>query len=112
MKKDLHTPWSDEISLICFRGTGANGSIQDPQGYAAVNEKKRTVFCTFEDGVSQNEFYLSLKEGLRASASVELWTADYRGEEFCEFRGVRYRVIRSFKSGFDYTTLILTEVIR
>ena len=68
---------------------------------------------TFEDGVSQKEFYLSSEAGLRASASVELWTVDYEGEQFCRFLGKRYyRVLRSFKSSFDCTTLILTEVLR
>lgn len=112
MKAGLHTPWSDEISLVSFAGTGAGGSVQDAQGYAAADAVRRTVFCTWEDGVSQKEFYLSDKEGLRASANVELWTADYEGEEFVEFDGKRYRVLRSFVSSFDCTTLILTEVIR
>ena len=112
MRTDLHTPWSDQITLLSFAGGGADGSIQDAQGYADGHEVPRTVFCTFEDGVSQKEFYLSSEAGLRASASVELWTVDYEGELFCLFHGKRYRVLRSFKSSFDCTTLILTEVIR
>lgn len=112
MKQSLHTPWSDEIKLIHFTGAGSGGSVQDSQGYADVQEVPRTVFCTFEDGVSQKEFYLSSEAGLRAAASVELWTVDYEGEEFCEFCGKRYKVLRSFQSSFDCTTLILTEVLR
>lgn len=112
MKQSLHTPWSDEIRLLHFVGGGTGGSIQDAQGYAKGTEVARTVFCTFEEGVSQKEFYLSSEAGLRAAASVELWTVDYEGEEFCEFCGKRYKVLRSFKSSFDCTTLILTEVIR
>lgn len=112
MKADRHTPWSDEITLLSFSGTGTDDSVQDAQGYLAGDPVRRTVFCTFEEGVSQKEFYLSGKEGLRASASVELWTVDYEGEKFADFRGRHFRVLRSFVSSFDCTTLILTEVIR
>lgn len=112
MRAALHTPWSDEIELLHFEGSGAGGRVQDAQGYAAGEEAARKVLCTFEDGVSQKEFYLSSEAGLRASASVELWTVDYEGEQFCRFLGKRYRVLRSFKSSFDCTTLILTEVLR
>lgn len=110
MRDDLHTPWSDEIVLISY--TATDGTIQDAQGYAAGTEVRKTVLCTFEDGVSQNEFYNSLKEGLQASASVELWTVDYSKEKFVEFNGTRYSVIRAYKSSFDCTVLILSEVVR
>lgn len=107
MRESLHTPWSDACCLLTFDPT------QDLEGYAVPDSpKKRAVVCTFEEGVSQNEFYLSMKQGLRASASVELWSVDYQGEEFLLFGDRFFRVLRAFKSGFDYTTLILQEVIR
>ena len=119
MRKNTHTPWSDVAELVTF------DFVQDAQGfeYLAPTEDeqgreqpgaptKRQVFCNFEEGVSQNEFYLSHKEGLRASASIELWTADYNGEQFVDFGGRHYKVLRGFVSAFDVTTLILTEVIR
>ena len=107
MRKELHTPWSDEITLLRFRPD------RDEQGYVLPQQPgSRSVFCTFEDGVSQNEFYLSEKMGMRANASVELWAVDYDGEEYCCFGGRFYRVIRAFQSSFDAKTLILSEVIR
>ena len=107
MRKAMHTPWSDTADLLSFDPT------QDAEGYRAdADAKSRTVICTWEDGVSQNEFYLSDKTGLKASASVELWTADYQGEEYVGFDGRFFRVLRAFVSGFDYTTLILSEVVR
>ena len=110
MREDLHTPWSDEITLISY--TPLNNAVQDAQGYDVGTEVRRKVFCTFEDGVSQNEFYLSLKEGLQANASVELWTVDYQKEKTVEFRSTAYQVIRAFQSSFDTTTLVLSEVVR
>lgn len=133
----MHTPWSDVADLIVpSLAQNANGYPitpvepdpetpgQDPPAPpailpdGAVEQSRRTVFCNFEDGVSQSEFYLSRKEGHRASAQIEIWTIDYEGETFVAFPGGSaqdarfYRVIRSFKEHFDTTTLILEEVIR
>ena len=126
----MHTPWSDVADLIVPSLTqNANGypitpaeeeqktpPVILPDG--AVQESRRTIFCNFEDGVSQSEFYLSMKEGHRASAQLELWSVDYENETLVEFPGGSaqgsrfYRVIRSFKQSFDTTTLILEEVVR
>lgn len=107
MRNELHTPWSDEIGLLRFMPNA------DAQGYIPPDPPDmRMVICTFEEGVSQNEFYLANKQGLSANASVELWAADYCGEEYCCFRGRFYRVLRAFQSSFDHKTLILSEVIR
>lgn len=114
MRNDLHTPWSDECRLVRISTT------KDAQGYEKSTPRGHRVVCTWEDGVSQSEFYTSNKAGFQASASVEIWRADmmdawprkYTGERFVDFRGRRYRVIRDFASGFDTQTLILSEVIR
>ena len=107
MRNELHTPWSDEIGLVAFDPS------QDAEGYRLPTQPcLRTIFGTWEDGVSQNEFYNSMKAGLQASASVEVWAVDYEGERYVCFRGRFYRVIRAFQSSFDHKTLILQEVIR
>lgn len=107
MRDEQHTPWSDEIGLVAF------DQSQDAEGYILPNKPElRNVFCTFEDGVSRGEFYSSMKAGLQASASVELWKVDYCGEKYVCFRKRFYKVIRSFPSSFDHVTLILSEVIR
>lgn len=107
MRNELHTPWSDEIGLVAF------DQSQDAEGFVLPQKPAlRTVFCTFEDGVSRGEFYNSMKAGLQASASVELWKVDYGKEKYVCFRNQFYRVVRSFPSGFDHVTLILSEVIR
>ena len=106
MKAELHTPWSDVITLLSFADN------QDAEGYGVEAPVRREIFCTWEDGVSQKEFYLSQKEGLQASASAEIWRVDYEGERYAEFNGQRYRVIRSFPSSFDCLTLMLAEVVR
>ena len=106
MRGLYHTPWSDEVDLLSFADN------QDPEGYGVEPVRRRTLFCNWEAGVSQNEFYLSNKQGLQATDSVELQRVDYEGERFAEFEGRRYRVVRSFPASFDTITLILSEVVR
>lgn len=106
MRDDMHTPWSDVVDLLVFADN------QDAEGYGVQAAQRRTLFCNWEEGVSQNEFYLSNKQGLQATDSVELQRVDYNGERFAEYQGRRYRVIRSFPASFDTITLILSEVVR
>lgn len=115
MRDLYHTPWSDEVELI-QRTEGP----PDADGYRRVTETPRTVFCNWQDGVSQSEFYLSDKHGMRASAEVEIYKADMwetwprgtSGDRFVVFNGVRYKVLRDVPASFDTQSLILTEVIR
>lgn len=116
MKAMLHAPWSDEITLIWREPT------TDASGYEAMREHRSRppLMCDFEDGVSQSEFYRSMKAGVQAGAQAEVQTVDYydfwpegyTDYRFAELRGKRYRILRSFPQSFDTLTLILTEVIR
>ena len=101
-----HTPWSDVCELLTYADN------QDPDGYGVAAATRREVFCNWEDGVSQREFYLSNKQGLQASASVEIYRVDYEGERYVAFGGKLYRVLRNFPPSFDTLTLILSEVVR
>ena len=116
MNSILHTPWSDEITLIWVE------SGQAASGFENRMEHRSTppLMCDWEDGVSQSEFYQSMKAGMQASAQAEVNTADYldfwpagfTGIRYAEFNGKRYRIIRSFPQTFDSLTLILEEAIR
>lgn len=85
---------------------------KDSQGYETETETVKTVFCNWTEGVSQNEYYLSHKEGFEASASVEIVSFDYSKQKIVDFNGVRYNVIRAFQRRPDYVTLILEEVVK
>ena len=116
MNSLLRAPWSDEITLIWLEKT------QDASGFETVTEHRSfpPLMCDFEDGVSQSEFYRSMKAGNAASAQAEVQTVDYlefwpegyTDYRFAEFNGKRYRILRSFPQTFDSLTLILTEVVR
>lgn len=114
MRDNLHTPWSDTVTLLGFSFT------KDSDGFETAAETEKTVFCNWEDGVSQSEFYLANKNGMRAAAQVEIYKADMLeawprgtpGKRFVIFDGGRYEVLRDFPQSFDTQTLILSEVIR
>lgn len=113
MKENLHTSWSDVCELFVLPDD------QDAEGYGIAAPMKKTVYCNWQDGVSQSEFYLSQKAGMRASAQVEIHKVDMleaypagtAGERFVDFGGRHYKVLRDFPQSFDTQTLILTEVI-
>ena len=114
--KGLQTPWSDEIVLI------REESHKDSRGFPNPEPVRSDppLFCSFEDGVSQSEFYQSMRAGTQADAQAEVWTVDYEafwpegyaGRRLCELRGRKYTVVRSFPETQDTLTLILREVLR
>lgn len=114
MKEDLHTPWSNTVDLI------VQTENLDSEGFDAPTETLHTVLCNWQDGVSQSEFYLSNKAGMRAAAQVEIHKVDIRdvwprgteGLRFVVFENTRFQVIRVANESFDTVTLILSEVIR
>lgn len=85
---------------------------QAENGYESTTEQTSTIFCNWRDGVSFDEFYTSRKAGLKASASCEILTWEYNGQNIVEFKGKRYNVIRAYESRPDYKVLVLEEVIR
>ena len=116
MKDTLHTPWSDEITLVWLETT------KDSANFETITPHRSCppLLCDFENGVSQSEFYRSMKAGVQATAQAEVqkadfedfWPKDYTDLRYAEFRGKRYRILRSFPQSFDTLTLILSEVIR
>lgn len=112
----FHAPWSDEIVLIWRE------SVKDAAGFGVITEVRSNppLMCDFEAGVSQSEFYRSMKAGVQASAQAEVQRVDYEGFwpegytdiRFAELRGKRYRIIRSFPQSYDTLTLMLSEVVR
>ena len=112
----MRTPWSDTITLIWIE------AAQDLDGYEILidHPDEQPMYCNFQKGVSQSEYYASLKAGIAAEAQAEVqscdyeafWPEDYRLIRLCEIDGVRYRILRSFPQSFDTLTLMLAEVVR
>ena len=114
--KGLHTPWSDEITLLRFEGEKNAAGYRNPEPVASCPP----LLCSFEDGVSQSEFYLSRKAGMQADAQAEVWAADYdafwpegyAGRRQAQLWGRTYEIVRAFQNSMDTKILILQEVLR
>lgn len=67
--------------------------------FDAPGETLRQVFCTV-GSVGMSETYEARSVGLSPEYRFELRVAeDYQGERLLIYRGVRYKIIRSYMSG-------------
>ena len=63
-----------------------------------VQETPRQVFCTVRS-VGMNEAYQALSNGLHPQFVFILSDyTDYGGEKICEYKNVRYRIIRAYRN--------------
>ena len=56
---------------------------------------RREVFCN-EKGVKRNEFYQAQIAGMRPELCVEIKEIDYNKESHFEYKGIMYRIIRTY----------------
>lgn len=81
--------WRD-IGFLCYE-TECIDSLGKP--YKVY--ERREVFCN-EKGVKRNEFYQAQAQGYRPELCVEIKELDYNRESHFEFKGIMYRVIRTY----------------
>lgn len=63
----------------------------------SVTETQRQVYCTVRS-VGMNEAYTAMSNGLHPSLVFDLTDyTDYNGEKVCEYKGVRYRIVRTYR---------------
>ena len=72
----------------------------DPHGFTdPVTETKQMVYVTVRS-VGHTEVYEAMTQGMRPTLIFKLNNfLDYNGERCCEYRGQRYRVIRTYRAG-------------
>ena len=85
---------ADTLDLIAERPA--------PHGiFDTIEEIRRTVYCT-ERSVSQTEMYQAQAVGLNPALKLVLAHAfEYGGEKLCEYRGIRYRILRTYVTAGD-----------
>lgn len=67
----------------------------------AVTETERTVFCTVRS-VTRSEFYNALNAGVQPEVVFVLALAeDYQGERVVRWKGLKYRVVRTYMTADD-----------
>lgn len=70
----------------------------DAYGNESAQESERTILCEVYS-ISQTEFYAAANTELNPEFRFNVFFGDYEGEEVCEFRGQRYAIYRTFRSG-------------
>lgn len=81
--------WRD-IGYLCYETEHI-----DSLGKPYKEYEHREVFCN-EKGVKRNEFYQAQAQGYRPELCVEIKELDYNRESHFEFKGVMYRIIRTY----------------
>ena len=75
---------------------------EDPAAHGIFDtpaETKRMVYCGVRS-VGLSEFYRAMEQDLHPSFVFVLEDfAEYGGEKICEYKGTRYRIIRTYTAG-------------
>lgn len=73
---------------------------QEERGvFEASTEQGKKVFCSIQS-VRMSEFYRAKNEGIEPEFIFVLpYYRDYNDEQFVDYKGVRYRIVRSYVDG-------------
>lgn len=82
----------------------------DDIGNQIPAEKKITILCD-EKSIGRNEFYNAAAAGLKPSITLVIHAYEYEGQQTVEFKGVRYKVMRTYQVDFEELELTCERVI-
>ncbi|MNB67227.1 hypothetical protein D3C81_309360 [compost metagenome] len=86
--------YDHELTLIAeVSGTDANA---DP----VTEEVPTTILCGL-NSVGRGEFYAAAAAGLRPEMVFTIHAYEYGGQTLLDYEGVRYKVIRTYSTGFE-----------
>ena len=82
---------------------------EDEIGNRIPVETRTTILCVLKS-VGRSEFYNAAVTGLRPEIVFVIHGYEYNGEQYVEFEGVRYRVIRTYSEDFEEMELVCERV--
>lgn len=104
---DPDSLWRDSVDLIPVTAT------KDAEGYDVTTEgTPRAVTAIFARGVDGEIYSSGDKEGVRQTATVEIWTGDYQGETLVRYAGTDYTARKMRNTGRGTVLIDLEEVWR
>ena len=104
---DPDSLWRDSVDLIPVTAT------KDAEGYDVTTEgTPRSVTAIFARGVDSELYNSGDKEGVRQTATEEIWTGDYQGENLVNYNGADYTARKLRNTGRGTVLLDLEEVWR
>ncbi len=92
--------WSD-IGFLC-KEKQTFDRFNRPQ---KVGFEKREVICN-DKGVKRSEFYQAQAAGKKPELCVEIMAYEYENENYFEYEGVMYKILRSFPAKEEIIELV------
>lgn len=87
-------PYNDRLTLLAVSDTAV-----DAYGDRVVTESRKTVFCQ-RASIGMKEFYQAESVGFKPEIKFKLSdNLDYDGQEYAEYNGTKYHIIRTYTSG-------------
>ena len=78
---------------------------------AIYSDTKRDVFCV-KKSVRQSEFFQAAAVGFRPEIVVEVYSFEYKNEEYCIFEGQMFKIYRAYPiAKTERTELYLTAIV-
>lgn len=120
-------PWNTKVTVELYHTAPPSGEslwidtvsfptalvVQDADGYESKTDvTPRDVRVIFVEGVDAARQTGAGKEGLRRTATVEIWTGDYQNEQQLSHDGKLYNVTKRERTGRGSLLLFLEEVWR
>ncbi|MDR2513748.1 MAG: hypothetical protein LBD02_00885 [Christensenellaceae bacterium] len=103
--------WSDEITLIGIVPPAEDDETTNENGFTlSPEETQTTVYCN-KKSVGYSEFYKAQQAGYSTELKFDMYTEEYSGQEYAEYSGKRYKILRTYvsKSG-EFTELTLSDL--
>ena len=95
---------NDIITLVAQKMT------IDTEGDQVVEESTRNIFCDVAS-IGMKEFYEAQAVGLKPEIKFKIAdNLDYSNEQIVIFNSVRYRVLRTYRTGIALEIICYTEV--
>jgi SPP1 family predicted phage head-tail adaptor len=91
--------------LVLIDHTYAENEI----GNSIPSETRTTILCG-EKSVSRREFYSAAASNLRPEVVLVVHSFEYNGQTDVEYKGIRYKVIRTFSPNAEETELTVEKV--
>lgn len=71
-------------------------------------ETKRQVYAN-KKSIKMSEFYQAQVVGMKPELIFEIWANEYEGEEYIEFDGIKYKIIRTYMKNVDILELVVSK---
>lgn len=84
--------WEDDVILIGHKETGLD-ELKQP----IFEDTKEEIACN-KRSLTRSEFYFASQTDLKPSMVLEVHSFEYDNQDFLEFEGERYKVIKTYES--------------